>query len=289
MEFVALDVETANADLSSICQIGLARFRDRIIVGTWKTYIDPEDGFDPINISIHGIMEDMVRGAPILPEAADELRRQLSGAVVVCHTHFDRVAMQQGFSKYELQMPTCAWLDSARVARRAWEQFAWRGYGLGNVCEFLGYQFSHHDALEDAKAAAFVLLSAMDKSGLDLAGWLVRVRRPIDLASAAGGVGRVGNPEGPFYGEVTVFTGTLTIPRRHAADMAAQVGCEVAEGVTKRTTMLVVGDQDVMKLGGHEKSAKHRKAEAVILEGQGIRILRETDFRELVKTTDETA
>jgi len=289
MEFVALDVETANADLSSICQIGLARFRDRIIVGTWKTYVDPEDGFDPINISIHGITEDTVRGAPILPEAADELRRQLSGTVVVCHTHFDRVAMQQCFSKYELQLPTCAWLDSARVARRAWEEFAWRGYGLGNVCEFLGYQFSHHDALEDAKAAAFVLLSAMDKSGLDLAGWLDRVRRPIDLASAAAGVGRVGNPEGPFYGEVIVFTGTLTIPRRHAADMGAQVGCEVAEGVTKRTTMLVVGDQDVMKLAGHEKSAKHRKAEALILGGQRIRILRETDFRELVKTADETA
>jgi DNA polymerase-3 subunit epsilon len=197
--------------------------------------------------------------------------------------------MQQCFSKYELQMPACAWLDSARVTRRAWEEFAWRGYGLGNVCEFLGYQFSPHDALEDAKAAAFVLLSAMDKSGLDLAGWLDRVRRPIDLASAAARVGRVGNPEGPFYGEVIVFTGALTIPRRHAADMAAQVGCEVAEGVTKKTTMLVVGDQDVKKLAGHEKSAKHRKAEALILEGQGIRILRETDFTELVKVADETA
>jgi DNA polymerase-3 subunit epsilon len=43
------------------------------------------------------------------------------------------------------------------VARRAWEEFAWSGYGLGNVCDFLGYDFIPHDALEDAKAAAYIL------------------------------------------------------------------------------------------------------------------------------------
>lgn len=234
MEFVALDVETANPDVSSICQIGLAHFAGKNIVDTWKTYIDPEDDFDPINISIHGITEDTVGGAPTLPEVADELCRHLSGKIVVCHTHFDRLALQQSFPKYQLQMPSCTWLDSARVARRAWKEFAWKGYGLHNMCAFLGYQFSHHDALEDAKAAAFVLLSAMDKAGLDLAGWLDRVRRPLDLDSAAIGVTRGGNPDGPFYSEVMVFTGRLTTPRRQAADMAAHVGCTVGEGVTEK-------------------------------------------------------
>lgn len=28
MEFVAIDVETANADMASICQIGLAKYKD---------------------------------------------------------------------------------------------------------------------------------------------------------------------------------------------------------------------------------------------------------------------
>jgi DNA polymerase-3 subunit epsilon len=287
MEFVALDVETANPDTSSICQMGLARFAGRNLVDTWKTYVDPEGDFDPINISIHGITEDTIHGAPTFPEIADELCRHLSGKIVVCHTHFDRLALQQSFPKYQLQMPPCTWLDSARVARRAWKEFAWKGYGLHNLCAFLGYQFSHHDALEDAKAAAFVLLSAMDTAGLDLAGWLDRVQEPIDLESAAIGVTRGGNPDGPFYGEVMVFTGRLTIPRRQAADMAAQVGCTVGEGVTEKTTMLVVGDQDVKKLAGHEKSGKHRKAEALILDGQSIRILRETDFRELVGMAGE--
>jgi DNA polymerase III subunit epsilon len=45
----------------------------------------------------------------------------------------------------------------------------------------------------------------------------------------------------------------------------------------------VVGDQDIVKLAGHEKSSKHRKAEALIADGQGIRILRETVFRRLAE------
>lgn len=51
----------------------------------------------------------------------------------------------------------------------------------------------------------------------------------------------------------------------------------------KTTTLLVVGDQDIQKLAGHEKSSKHRKAEQLIAEGQHIRILGESDFLRLVK------
>jgi DNA polymerase-3 subunit epsilon len=83
-----------------------------------------------------------------------------------------------------------------------------------------------------------------------------------------------------------VFTGALETPRREAANMAARVGCRVDAGVTKHTTILVVGDQDVKKLTGHEKSSKHRKAEVLISSGQPIRILRETDFKQLVNLAD---
>jgi len=65
--------------------------------------------------------------------------------------------------------------------------------------------------------------------------------------------------------------------------MAAAIGCRVGQGVTKKTTLLVVGDQDIKRLAGHKKSSKHRKAEALISEGQPIRVLRETDFQELVR------
>jgi DNA polymerase-3 subunit epsilon len=48
MQFVAIDVETANPDFASICQIGLARFKDGQLVDTWEALIDPDDYFDGI-------------------------------------------------------------------------------------------------------------------------------------------------------------------------------------------------------------------------------------------------
>lgn len=257
MDFVAIDVETANADMSSICQIGLVYFKEGVLCEEWKSYVDPEDFFDGINISIHGIDESTVQGAPQLPEIADILYRFLDDKITVCHTHFDRVSIRKAFNKYGIRHPENIWLDSARVARRAWKEFAWGGYGLCNICEKLEYKFKHHDALEDAKAAGYIMLTAMQQSCLDLEGWLKRVNQPI-----SGQVikqKRDVNPEGPLYGEVIVFTGALELRRAEAADMAAKIGCQFESVVTQKTTILVVGNQDIKKLAGHEKSSKQRR------------------------------
>ena len=153
----------------------------------------------------------------------------------------------------------------------------------------LGIEFQHHAALEDARAAGEILLRAIVQTGLSVADWLVRVTRPINSTSASGYVAREGNPEGVLFGETVVFTGTLSLARSEAADLAAKVGCDVAGSVTKATTLLVVGDQDIRMLAGNEKSSKHRKAEGLIAKGQAIRILTEKDFAHLIgvgKTTE---
>jgi len=281
MDFVAIDVETANANMSSICQIGLARYANGLLAEEWKTYIDPEDTFNWMNVSITGIDEDTVKGAPILSDITDRLHSFLDNRIVVCHTRFDRVAIRRASDKYGIRHPDCTWLDSARVARLTWKEFARAGYGLQNICLTLGYEFKHHDALEDAKAAGYIMLSAIEESGLDIEGWLTRIGRPIGLSSVEG-IKRSGNPEGSLSDEVMVFTGALEMPRSEAADMAAQVGCQVDENVTRRTTLLVVGDQDIGRLAGHEKSSKHRKAEEMVAKGFSIRIIGESDFKELV-------
>lgn len=291
MEFIAIDVETANADMASICQIGIAKFKDGVLVEEWSSLVDPEDYFDFINIDIHGISEKDVIGAPTFSEVVGELSRFLSDSVCVSHTHFDRVSIGRALDKYSLKPIETTWLDSARVARRTWEECAWSGYGLSKVCEIIGYEFKHHDALEDAKASGQVLIAAIEKSGLNIEAWLRRVCQPIDPSKTYSGsaISRDGNPEGEMYGEVLVFTGALEIPRREAADLAAGIGCTVASGVTQKTTLLVVGDQDITKLAGKDKSAKHLKAEQLIAKGQKIRIIKESDFKELVVQANEIA
>ncbi len=277
MNFVSLDVETANASLASICQVGIVHFENGQIADKWSSLVNPEDFFDGMNISIHGIDEDDVAGAPTFPLALADISRRISGQTVVTHTSFDRSAISQACGKYGLVPPECAWLDTARIARRTWPDVAHRGYGLGSLAQRFAIEFKHHDALEDALAAGMILLRALEDTGMDIGALLERSIQKAQQHHA-----QAGNPEGHLYGEVVVFTGALSLHRHEAAELASRAGCEVADGVTKHTTLLVVGDQDIQKLAGHEKSSKHRKAEALIAKGQSIRILAERDFAAIV-------
>ena len=277
-----IDVETANADRASICQIGIVHVRGGKVVDRWQTLVNPEDWFDPWNVSIHGIDEGDVRKSPTLPEVRDELRRRLRGSVLVSHTSFDRVAFERAMARYDLEQLQVTWLDSARIVRRAWpDRYGQRGYGLKNVATDLGVSFVHHDALEDARAAAEIVLHACVAAATDIEGWLQRVNRP-NFPSSSESLRREGNAEGALVGESLVFTGALGIPRRVGADMAARAGCGVAANVSRKTTLLVVGTQDRSKLKGYEKSTKHRKAETLIERGAEIQILSESDFSELI-------
>lgn len=289
MDFTAIDVETANPDLSSICQIGVVQFRNGAIANRWKTFVNPEDYFDPANVSVHGITGSDVAHAPTLSEIAGELHGYLTASIVCHHTAFDRTSVHSAHARHSIPLPEVRWLDTARVVRRTWPDRSRSGYGLRPVAEMLGISFNHHDAEEDARVAGEILLHAMTLSGLSATEWLVRASQPISARTiSAHGSGyteshaREGNPEGPLYGENVVFTGALSLPRRQAAAMAAEAGCNVGDQVTKSTTLLIVGDQDVARLAGHTKSTKHRKAEQLIAKGQPIRVLRETDFLAMI-------
>lgn len=280
--FVAVDVETANLSRGSICQLGAVLVEARAVTATLSRLVDPEQWFDPFNVDIHGITAEMVRGQPRFPEVALELGRFVGDRVVISHTSFDRAAFEQSSRRYGRPAPAWTWLDTVRVSRRAWQDHR-GGYGLASLARKVGVEYRAHVAAEDAKAAAAVFIAAMEHTGLNITGWLDRVKRPIawDPSKAGDGISQDGNPEGRLHGEVLVFTGSLSVPRRVAAARAAELGCDVRGAVNGRTTMLVVGVQDQDKLGGYEKSTKHRAAEALISQGADIAILDESDFMEL--------
>jgi DNA polymerase III subunit epsilon len=278
MNFVVIDVETANPNFASICQIGIAPFRDGVLEQPQEWLVNPHDYFDPINVSIHGIDEDTVRAAPRWPEVYATVAPFLAGNIVASHTAFDHAAVRQACATWNVSACECRWLDTARVVRRAWPQFSKSGYGLANVAATFGIKYQAHDASEDARCAGEILMLAVEQTGLSVEQWLARVCQPIH---ATGDVPHA-NIEGPLFGEVLAFTGALSMPRHDAAVAAASAGCQVEAAVTKHTTLLVVGDQDIRRLAGHEKSSKHRKAEDLIKKGQRIRIVGESDFKGII-------
>lgn len=277
MDFVALDVETANPFMGSICQIGAVKFKDGAEIDSFAQLIDPDDYFDPENIDIHGITPQSVAGMPKFSDVLPRLSEFVGNSVVIHHTHFDRVSIHQACDLTGAAPAPFRWLDSAKMARRCWPDVAQRGFGLARLAERLGISFRHHDALEDARATALVAVAILRESGMTLDDWGIRAGQSI-IDTSRNAFRREGGEDGPLAGEVLVFTGQLQLPRRDAADRAQALGASVDDLLTKRTSILVVGDQDLSKLAGHSKSSKHRKAESLIAQGHCIRIVAERDF-----------
>ena len=278
MRFVALDLETANSKFSSICQIGISVFENNREIVAISQLVDPQDYFDAVNIAIHGIDENSVKGYPNFSAAYGQVKHLFEDSIVVSHTAFDRTALRQACKANNLVEPYCRWLDSAKVVRRAYPQFAVRGYGLGTVAKELGFDFKHHDALEGARVAGAILIQAIEDTGIALDEWLRRIEKPIADNKYSERITLEGKEEGPLAGEVCVFTGQLKISRADAARIANEAGAAVEPGVNKKTTIVVVGDQDLERLAGKSKSSKHLKAEEMAANGFAIRILQERDF-----------
>lgn len=170
-DFIAIDVETANSNYASICQIGLAFFKDGEVCHSFETLVNPEDRFSHTNMKIHGITPEMVLNAPIFSQIIKSIRPILDGRIVIHHTAFDQIAIKRAAAKYYEYPPNCFWLDSSMVARNTWADCSRSGFGLADLAKKLNYEFSHHDALEDAIVAGKILVHAISNSGKDLSEW----------------------------------------------------------------------------------------------------------------------
>jgi DNA polymerase-3 subunit epsilon len=177
MDFCAIDVETANCSICSICQIGIVEYKAGEIISEWESLVNPQDYFNPINVEIHGIHAEIVADAPTFPQIYNDLFHNLQGKIVVSHTHFDRISVTGAIAYHGLQPIQCTWLDSTHIVRRTWPQFAQRGYALKNVCDFLKYKFSHHNALADAKAAGYIVKTACLKTETTVEEWVAHVNK----------------------------------------------------------------------------------------------------------------
>jgi len=297
MRFAVIDVETANEAYSSICQIGVAVYDYEHgrgeLVDEWETYVNPETEFRELNTRLHGIDAGGVSLAPLLPDVWNDLRSRIDGALVASYGPFDMQALQQASDRYALEFGNAAarWLDLTLVVRRVWppEMLA-DGWALHKMCIKLGVTLErHHDAMFDAHAAAAVFMHALKVSGTSPSDWLELVKQSPRMAQrriASPKVKPMAADSGPLLGQVAVFTGELSIARGAAWRRVAALGCTVADSVTRKTTMLIVGQTNLAAVGLKGKSTSQLKAEELAAKGQQIRIIYEAEFMQILNSAE---
>lgn len=277
-DFVVIDVETACNRASSICQIGIVGFAGGDEVFAYETLVDPEDAFSPFNIRLHGIGPDRVAGQPSFPRLYDTLREHLGGRITVAHSNFDHGALSAACRLAGLPMIRSRWLDSVQVARHAWPELP--THRLNALASHLELEHRHHDALSDARVAGWVVVRAMEKTGLDIAGYLAapwrgtpRPRRPRPAA------------QGPLAGERVAIIASPHNTELPAAIAAA--GGRIMASVGQTTTLLVVAGARPFS-SGVRTTASFLKAEAIAAEGGPIRILTADELQDRIATAAST-
>ena len=152
MRYLALDFETGNASPLSACALGASVFEDNQLVDEKISLIrPPENRYAAFNIGSHGITPEDTAEAPDFAAVWPELAAYLAGRVVVAHNaRFDMGVLASCLAEAGLRAPTFSYADTVAIARKAWPDL--ENHKLGTVGAFLGIDFHHHNALEDARA-----------------------------------------------------------------------------------------------------------------------------------------
>ncbi|MER0100533.1 exonuclease domain-containing protein [Corynebacterium sp. KPL2734] len=327
LNFVAVDVETANDNWGSICQIGAVRYRDGQETASQSWLCTPPPGlehFAEINISIHGITAADVEGAIPFVTAAAELFDFIGSDVIVAHNvQFDSSALRSGLLAAGADVPTVPLACSLALSRDASKQgvISVANHKLPTVVKHLGgASFTHHDATEDARAAGNIITALAQRFGhtgsitalftsrefrlgrLESSAILPVLRAHTaptsgddlgagtdfrDSTRSAGTSQKPASsnrapwqavatpdtipepnpdadPQGALYGQHVTLTGDFEpYDKGLLWQGIAKRGGQVGKNVTKKTTLLVVGEWA-------KKTSKEKRAEELQEKGQDI-------------------
>ncbi|MEJ5920622.1 exonuclease domain-containing protein [Corynebacterium sp. H78] len=165
-DFVAFDVETANAAFGSVIQMGLAVVKNGVIDSTYSWLCRPPAGleeFSEDNIAVHGIQPADVADQPSFTQRVQEFTEVVGTMPIVAHNaKFDFTAMYEGCQAAGIEAPEVKFGCTYRWARQA--ELGLQNLKLPTLAAAAGYDLTeHHDATADAIACAHIATWLMHK------------------------------------------------------------------------------------------------------------------------------
>ncbi len=186
VRFAVVDVETTGGAFwggHRMTEIAIVEVLGGRIVDEYQTLLNPGRRIAPAVVSLTGISQEMVSGAPYFDHVADDVLQRLRGRVFVAHN----ATFDWGFVSHELattsgEVPDVPRLCTVRMCRRLVPGL--RRRNLDEVTRHFGVRIhARHRAHGDALATARVFLRLLDEAAgrgiddLETLRWYLKRRR----------------------------------------------------------------------------------------------------------------
>lgn len=158
-DFAAIDFETANEQLSSVCSVGIVVVKDGQITERFYSLIQPEPNYySYTNIQVHGLTNEDTDKADVFSKVWSQIESLIEGLPLVAHNKgFDEACLKAVFRTYQMDYPDYQFYCTLAESRRQIKHLP--NYQLHTVAEACGYILTnHHNALADAEACAEIAI-----------------------------------------------------------------------------------------------------------------------------------
>lgn len=285
--FVGIDFETLYPQRVSACSVGMVKYIDGEIVDRYYTLIRPPFDYPgkcgKALTWIHGLTEDMVKGARSFEEILPEMEKFAEGLPLVAHNAcVERSCIRDASAFYgvDTSLDYENIFDTLPLSRQAEAKLGISEEGPGThqldtVCKRFGISGNnHHNALADAEMSGnlMVLFQKILDEG-----------ETVEVAETSSTPRQKYNPEdkvqrtdldsvadNPFKNQVVVLTGFAKADSQEYAHKLNELGAIIKEGVNKKTNILITGY--------NAGPSKMQKAQEL-----GARIMSEEEFKEIIK------
>lgn len=157
--YIAVDVETANFEPTSICSIGAVKVENGVVVDRRYSLVCPEPNYYTRRcMAVHGLCDDDTFDAPSFGTVWREWQPWLEGYRLIAHNAaFDSKCIRSACRMYGLEEPD-NWGCTLKAARALIPKYVLPSKSLDSLCDFFGITLdNHHNALADAEAVVGIV------------------------------------------------------------------------------------------------------------------------------------
>lgn len=166
MKYVALDFETAYWGPANACSLGIVTSNGQEIIDEWYHLIHPlYMNFNAGCVKVNGIRPEDVAQEKTFPAFWEDIAKRLEGNIVFAHNaRFDMGVLASAIASYDLPDIHFRYGDTVALSRKLWPTL--ENHKLHTVAAHLGFDFHHHQALDDARACEYIVRKALEEKEL---------------------------------------------------------------------------------------------------------------------------